>query len=135
MDLLNLKVTESEQLELDALLSQNNIARQTLHFRLENGLTQAELAQIAQTTQARVSEIESLKGDPRLSTLGRIARALGCMIDMVPISPASTAATAGVYRTVSAGTPDLVMIAGESRMNLVSLSQTTMVDPHSPLYA
>lgn len=69
-----------------------NIARAIFHRRLEAGWSQGHLAALAQTTQARVSEIESLKGDPKLSTLGRVAYALGCMIDVVPIM--TTVATA-----------------------------------------
>lgn len=63
-----------------------NIARAVFRHRLDAGMSQGELAKIAQTTQARVSELEALKGDPKLSTLGRVAYALGCMIDMVPIA-------------------------------------------------
>lgn len=95
MDLFKRNVTVEEQRELDALRSQINIARRTLDQRLENGLNQTELARLAGTTQARVSEIEAMKGDPRLSTLGRVALALGCMIDMVPIAPEVTTTPKG----------------------------------------
>lgn len=70
---------------MDVRLSQRAIARSTLRLRLDAGWTQAEVAKLARTTQARVSEVEALKGDPKLSTIARIAFALGYIIDMVPI--------------------------------------------------
>ena len=41
------------------------------------GLTQADLAERAKTSRATIAQIESGEGDPRLSTLGAIADALG----------------------------------------------------------
>lgn len=86
MDLLELNLTDAERAEAEKFRSQLNVARATFSFRIDNGLTQAELARLAETTQARVSDVEAMKGDPKLSTLARIARALGCMIDMVPMT-------------------------------------------------
>ena len=85
MDLFNLELTDAEKAKYAQLRSQINIGRAVLHHRLECQLSQAELAAAAETTQARVSEVEAMKGDPKLSTLGRIARALGCMVDIVPL--------------------------------------------------
>ena len=85
MDLFDLELTKEEREELANLRSQINVARAVLHHRLEHQLNQTELAKLAKTTQARVSDVEAMKGDPKLSTLARIALALGCMIDMVPI--------------------------------------------------
>lgn len=92
MDLLKLDLANAGR-GADALRSQVNIARAVLHHRLENDLSQADLARKAQTTQARVSEVEAMKGDPKLSTLSRIAASVGCMIDMVPIAPPSELTT------------------------------------------
>ena len=77
-----------------------NIARTVFQRRLDEGLSQGELAKIARTTQARVSEIEALKGDPKLSTLGRVAYALGCMVALLPIPAATTSPTPHGYRTL-----------------------------------
>ena len=106
MDLFELNITDAERAEIEALRSQNNVARATLWHRIDKGLTQTELAKLAETTQARVSEIEALKGDPKLSTLARVARALGCMIDMVPLPTlgAMASATPGAHVYISATT-------------------------------
>lgn len=101
MDLFNRRNTDAQQAEIDDLRSQINIARATLHHRLDRQFSQAYLGSLAHTTQARVSEIEGMKGDPRLSTLGRVALALGCMIDMVPILAASASSMPPAYTTVS----------------------------------
>ena len=45
--------------------------------RQASGLTQAELSERAGTSRATIAQIESGEGDPRLSTLGAIADALG----------------------------------------------------------
>jgi transcriptional regulator with XRE-family HTH domain len=46
------------------------------------GLSQAELADRADTGQAALSRIEGGEQDPRLSTLARIAGALGCELEI-----------------------------------------------------
>lgn len=107
MDLFRRNVTEAQQRELDALRSQINVARATLLARIDSDMSQEDLAKRAGTTQARVSEIEAMKGDPKLSTLGRIALALGYMIDMVPI-PASN----NVSPTISGFAHQIVVGAG-----------------------
>lgn len=47
------------------------------YLRKKNGMTQAALASLSQTTQQQIAQIELGQTDPRLSTLGRIASALG----------------------------------------------------------
>jgi transcriptional regulator with XRE-family HTH domain len=97
MDLLDFKDFVPIGPDDDVLISQRAIARSALRNRLDAGLTQAQLAQRARTTQARVSEIEALKGDPKLSTLARVAHALGFMIDMVKPAEHHVFAEASVF--------------------------------------
>lgn len=49
-------------------------------YKLRNAkkMTQSELAKLCQTTQQQIAKIESGAVDPKLSTLRRIASALGC---------------------------------------------------------
>ena len=66
-------------------LEENHLARRrasTLAANLvlareASGLTQSDLATLASTSRATIAQIESGRGDPRLSTLGAIADALG----------------------------------------------------------
>ena len=44
------------------------------------GITQAELAERCETSQQQIAKIEGGVVDPRLSTLRRIAEALGCEV-------------------------------------------------------
>jgi transcriptional regulator with XRE-family HTH domain len=128
MDLLELNLTAAERAEIDRLRSQINVARAALRYRLDNGLTQAELAALAQTTQARVSEVEAMKGDPKLSTLARIALALGCMIDMVPVPAAPATQSAGGFSAVAS--QDVTVRAGSARSALWR-EGTRVADPLS----
>jgi transcriptional regulator with XRE-family HTH domain len=68
------------------LLSYLNVSKRVLAKRWELGLSQEALAKIAGTKQAKISEIELMKGNPRFDTLDRIARALNLTIDLVPPS-------------------------------------------------
>lgn len=112
MSLFDFEDTNAKQrAESIEVLHAANIARAVLHYRLDAGLNQGELAKLARTTQARVSEIEALKGDPKLSTLGRVASALGCMIDMVPIAAAASTMLVGYTATVRS-TDYMVTAAG-----------------------
>jgi transcriptional regulator with XRE-family HTH domain len=82
MDLLEQFYRPTEAAE--EVRSRANIARALMDARLNLGLTQAKVGELAGTKQSRVSEIESFKGNPRLSTLDRIARAVGLMVTLVP---------------------------------------------------
>jgi transcriptional regulator with XRE-family HTH domain len=58
-------------------------AEQIRYWRLARGLTQTELAEIAGTKQSRISALESAHyGKPSLTTLHRVADALGCTIEV-----------------------------------------------------
>ena len=72
--------TIKERKRLGELRSRINIAQAILRERVAQGLTQEELGKAAGTKQSRVSEIESLKGNPRFDTLNRIACVLGLVI-------------------------------------------------------
>ena len=50
-------------------------------YRREMDLTQAELAERADTTQQSVSQWESRKRVPTLGSLKRLATVLGCTLD------------------------------------------------------
>ena len=47
-------------------------------IRKQKGLTQKQLAEACSTTQQQIAKIEIGNGDPQLSTLKKIALALGC---------------------------------------------------------
>jgi len=55
-------------------------------WRIQRGLTQAELAARSATAQAVISRIESGRATPSLSALTRIAEALECsvVLDFTP---------------------------------------------------
>jgi transcriptional regulator with XRE-family HTH domain len=50
-------------------------------LRRQKGITQTQLAESCETTQQQIAKIESGVVDPRLSTLRRIARSLGCELE------------------------------------------------------
>lgn len=54
-----------------------SLADLIVNARVARGLSQAELAEAAGTTQATVSHLENAEGNPRLETLGRVFHALG----------------------------------------------------------
>jgi len=58
--------------------------------RRESGLTQAQLAWRAGTTQPVVARIERAGADPRTSTLERLLRAAGRELATRPLPPASS---------------------------------------------
>src|SRR5688572_29604980 len=51
-----------------------------LKIRKQRGLTQAELAERSGVSQQHIAKIERAKLDPKLSTLRRVADALGCEV-------------------------------------------------------
>lgn len=76
--------TQAEQDLIEDLRSRMNVSRGIIQRRAELGLTQKELGAQAKTKQSRVSEIESMKGNPRFSTLDNVTRVLGLMLTVVP---------------------------------------------------
>jgi len=62
--------------EWEAQAAAREIAWQLVKFRMENGLTQQELAIRAQTSHSQISRLESGQHLPSLATLGKIANAL-----------------------------------------------------------
>lgn len=56
------------------------IATQLIEKRLAEKMSQRQLAKKAKTTQAVISKIETMRGNPSLSLLKKIALALGTSI-------------------------------------------------------
>lgn len=63
-----------------ALRWASTLAANLVLARDASGVTQSELAARAGTSRATITQIESGRGDPRLSTLGAIADALGVSV-------------------------------------------------------
>lgn len=59
---------------------------QLIAERHRQGKTQRQLAADAQLTQSVIARLESKKATPQLSTLLRVAAALGCNLAIVPSS-------------------------------------------------
>jgi transcriptional regulator with XRE-family HTH domain len=59
------------------LRSRINVASALLRARLKKGWTQKQLAEVVGTRQSRISELETTNGNPRFSTVDRVASALG----------------------------------------------------------
>jgi len=72
---------ELEAAEAEIALSEA-IADLIVDARVRTGLTQAELARRAGTSQARISELERGEANPTVDTLARIAGALGGLLDL-----------------------------------------------------
>ena len=53
------------------------LAKQMIESRLEKKISQRELARKVKTTQAIISRVETMRANPSLSLIKRIARALG----------------------------------------------------------
>jgi transcriptional regulator with XRE-family HTH domain len=66
--------------EYDAALQElapyEEIARQLVAFRVEHGLSQAELAKRCGVSQPAIARLERGEHEPRLATLRRVAHAL-----------------------------------------------------------
>jgi transcriptional regulator with XRE-family HTH domain len=56
--------------------------RQLRLARQAKNLTQAELAARVGSTQGKVSEIESGRGNPTLASCARLAHAVGCILTL-----------------------------------------------------
>lgn len=61
---------------LQELMPYEEIARQLLAFRIEHGLSQAELARRCGVSQPPIARLERGEHEPRLATLRRVAHAL-----------------------------------------------------------
>jgi len=75
----NLAAAGSEEFNLEMPLSRQlklHIARTVAQVRVSRGLTQQQLADAAELSRATVHLIEGGLGDPRLSTIARLAEAL-----------------------------------------------------------
>lgn len=57
------------------------LARNLKRYREACGLTQGELGDIAGVRTASISDIEGGKGDPKTSTLSKLARAMGVSLE------------------------------------------------------
>ena len=61
---------------LQELAPYEQIARQLIAFRVEHGLSQAELARRCGVSQPAIARLERGEHEPRLATLRRVAHAL-----------------------------------------------------------
>ena len=68
---------------LDAQMRRFNLAGQLLALRLAAGITQAELAERAELSQADISRYERGLGNPTRTTIEAIAAALGAHLELV----------------------------------------------------
>lgn len=84
VDLLEPNYTADDRALVEELRSRMNVGNALFDARAALGLSQAQLAALAQTKQSRVSEIESTHGNVRFDTLDRVSRAAGLMIALVP---------------------------------------------------
>jgi len=70
--------SDPEVREADPELSPyEDLARQLIAFRIKNGLTQSDLAQLAGMHQSAIARLESGEHEPTLRTLQRITHAMG----------------------------------------------------------
>jgi DNA-binding XRE family transcriptional regulator len=70
--------------ELEAFRLHFSLARQLLERRLEQNLTQKQLAELSGIDQAEISRIERGQGNPTTTTLGALTKALGVDLRLVP---------------------------------------------------
>ncbi|KKS94772.1 MAG: DNA-binding helix-turn-helix protein [Candidatus Collierbacteria bacterium GW2011_GWB1_44_6] len=63
--------------EMEKLEPQYQLERAIIKARLEDGITQKDLAKRTNTTQAVISRVESGSVSPSLKTVNKIAMALG----------------------------------------------------------
>jgi transcriptional regulator with XRE-family HTH domain len=80
-----LEYRPEDRQKYERLRSFINVSRRILHKRWELGLSQDTLGRAAGTKQSKISELEMMKGNPRLRTLDNIARELGLVIDLIPL--------------------------------------------------
>jgi len=63
--------------EYDALEPVYEITREIIQLRLQNGLTQKELANLVGTQQSAISRLENGSYNPSVEFLNKVAHALG----------------------------------------------------------
>lgn len=71
--------------EFDSL--SKNLAERILDLRMRRGLTQADLARIADVPRSTIANLESGTGNPSLINLAKISSALSTSIEMLLTSP------------------------------------------------
>jgi DNA-binding XRE family transcriptional regulator len=71
-----LREDQAYETALQELTPSEAIARQLISSRLENGLSQTELARRSGVSQRAIARLERGEHEPRLGTVRRIARAL-----------------------------------------------------------
>ncbi len=79
----NLLEDDSFRHELDASQPEYEMIRQIIKARIEQNLSQKELAEKAGTDQAHISRLESGRYNPSVSYLKRIADGLGMDIKII----------------------------------------------------
>ena len=76
---------EAEQMqdqEFRAALEELEPAYQITRLRLQRGLTQRQLAELAGTKQPSIARLEGGDTEPRISFLRRVAKALGARVEV-----------------------------------------------------
>lgn len=71
--------------EFDSL--SRNLAERILDLRMRRGLTQADLARIADVPRSTIANLESGTGNPSLINLAKISSALSTSIEMLLVPP------------------------------------------------
>lgn len=75
-----------ENSEFRAAAEELEPAYQIARLRIQRGLTQAQLAKLAKTSQPSIARLESGRKQPSLAFLQRVSRALGARVE-VRIAP------------------------------------------------
>lgn len=68
--------------EYEAVRPKYDVIRAILNARLQNGLTQAELARRVGTTQSAIARFESGAGNPTLDFLSKVSAAVGARLNV-----------------------------------------------------
>lgn len=83
--------------------AKHSVATRVYALRTERGLSQEELARLAQTKQPSISDIERADANPTIETLGKLAAALGVNVtDLLDDSADHGQETGAQHRTKSA---------------------------------
>jgi len=89
---------EELQKEYNALQPEYEIIKKLIEVRIENGLTQKELAKLCGIKQSNISRLESGKGNPTMKMLKKIANSLDC--DLVIEFKKREAASKSTFKTM-----------------------------------
>jgi predicted transcriptional regulator len=89
------KMSPERRARVDAAVRRELIAMELRELRQEAGKTQAEVAEIAEMTQAELSKLER-RDDHLLSTLRRYVTALGGQLEVVAVFDNKRIALKGV---------------------------------------